>query len=250
MLAVLYEDDEIFVVDKPAGLAAQPGEGVGVSVLSLIEEDFHFKPYPVHRLDKETAGCMIIAKDSVAASRWSALVASRKIRKLYWAVCSGTPEADLGSFDDPLTINKRKVTARTEYRCLGRYFSAEGTAENYGASERCGAACKGGAEAGIPAERFSLLELELDSGRMHQIRRHLAMHNLPILGDDKYGDFTLNRRLRKQKALRHLLLWARCLELSDGTMIQAAIPKHFALFLADWPEIQITLEGLRGKNGT
>jgi len=226
MLPVLYEDDEIVVVDKPAGLAAQPGEGVGASVLSLAEEGFHFKPYPVHRLDKETAGCMIIAKDGAAASRWSALVASRKIRKLYWAVCSGVPEEDSGSFDDSLTINGRKVTAQTEYRCLRRYPPAEGTA------------------AGPLAESFSLLELELGSGRMHQIRRHLAMHRLPILGDDKYGDFALNRRLRKQKSLRHLLLWARCLELSEGTVVRAAIPKHFSLFLADWPEIQNTLEGL------
>ncbi|MCE5256653.1 MAG: RNA pseudouridine synthase [Spirochaetaceae bacterium] len=223
MLTILHEDAEILIIDKPAGLAAQPGEGVGSSVLSLIEADFHFKPYPVHRLDKETSGCMIIAKSSEAASRWSELVTSRKIRKLYWAVCAGAPEQDSGSYEDSLEINGRIMKAQTSYRCLARHASGTDPADN-------GIKC------------FSLLELELGSGRMHQIRRHLAMHGLPIVGDDKYGNFLLNRQLRKKKDLKHLLLWARCLELDVGVRVQASIPQHFALFLDDWPEIQVTMQ--------
>jgi len=221
VLDILYQNDEIVVVDKPAGLASQPGEAVGASVITLAEAELGFRPYPVHRLDKETAGCMILAKNKEAASRWSDLIATRTIRKVYWAVCSGEPETAVGHFDDVLKVNGRPLEAHTKYRRLAVYsFPISFT----------------GATGTASAVNVSLLELELGTGRMHQIRRHLAMHGLPILGDDKYGDFALNRVLHKKKNLKHLLLWARELKLYDGTIIQSKMPEHFSLFLRDWPD--------------
>ena len=221
MLDILYQNDEIIVVDKPTGLASQPGEAVGASVTALVEAELKFRPYPVHRLDKETAGCMILAKNKEAASRWSDLIATRRIRKVYWAVCAGEPEATVGHFDDVLKVNDRPLEAHTKYRRLAAYsFPIFVT----------------GATDTPSVVSVSRLELELGTGRMHQIRRHLAMHNLPILGDDKYGNFALNRVLHKQKNLKHLFLWARELKLYDGTVIQSKMPEHFSLFLKDWPD--------------
>ena len=81
MLPILFENDEIIVVDKPAGLPAQPGERVGSSVISVVEKELGFAPFPIHRLDKETPGCRMLAKNARAASTWSAFQAERDIGK-------------------------------------------------------------------------------------------------------------------------------------------------------------------------
>lgn len=213
MIDILYESDEILVVDKPAGLASQPGERVGSSVLSVVERELHFVPLPVHRLDKDTAGCMMLAKNPAAAAKWSELLASRAVRKVYWAVCDGGPGHDEGTYSDMLEMDGKRQKAITHYRCLSRFgVNGDGNLA------------------------FSLLELELGSGRTHQIRRHMAIHGHPILGDDKYGNFVLNRRLKKETGLKHLLLWARRLELPGEILVGASLPLHFSDFLKKWPD--------------
>lgn len=213
MIRILFENDDILIVDKPAGLASQPGERVGSSVLSVVERERRFKPFPVHRLDKETSGCMILAKNAAAASRWSDSLGERNIRKIYRAVCAGAPLKDRGSYSDDLVTGGKSFTALTYYTCMAR-FGKDGD--------------------GKPS--FSLLELELGTGRTHQIRRHAAMHGHPILGDDKYGDFPLNRQLRKSTGLNHLLLWACMLDIPGLPSIRASLPPHFSEFLARWPD--------------
>ena len=92
MIAALYEDQEILVLDKPAGLPSQPGSGVRVSVVEVVERDFGFRPFLVHRLDKETAGCLVVARSGQAAAKWSRLIESRELRKTYRAIVSGSPD--------------------------------------------------------------------------------------------------------------------------------------------------------------
>jgi len=213
MIGILFENDEIVVIDKPAGLPSQPGEGVGSTVLSVVEDELGFKPFPVHRLDKETAGCMILARDAAAASRWSILLAERNVAKVYRAVCAGGPLADKGSYSDDLVKGGKASSALTHFSCLARFGRNEGKS---------------------PA--FSFLELELGSGRTHQIRRHMAMHGHPILGDDKYGNFPLNRQLKKATGLRHLLLWSYRLEIPGNPPIIASRPRHFTDFLGHWSD--------------
>ncbi len=209
MVARLYETDEILVVDKPCGLPSQPGEGVGSSLVSAVERDFGFHPWLVHRLDRETAGCMLVAKSAPAAARWSAEFARRTIGKTYRAVCAGWPDPDRGVYDDPLPSPGGERAASTSYRTLARFG---------------------------PAPGFSWLELDLGTGRMHQIRRHLALHGHPILGDDRHGDFALNKALRKSAGLKRLLLWAWRLRLPDGVEVVASVPPHLAEFMAAWPD--------------
>lgn len=225
MIPILFENDEILIVDKPAGLPSQPGERVGSSVISVVERDMRFSPFPVHRLDKETAGCMMLAKNASAASRWSILLGERSIGKFYRAICFGSPSLDRGSYVDDLSIGGKSLSALTRYACLARFGSTR--------DAETGAAP--GTEAGAMSA-YSLLELELGSGRTHQIRRHMAMHGHPILGDDKYGNFMLNRQLKKTMGVKHLLLWACRLEIPGYPTLRSSLPPHFSDFLGRCPD--------------
>ncbi len=212
MIPALYEDEDILVLDKPAGLATQPGAEVRVSLVEAVERDYGFHPYLVHRLDKETAGCIIVARTAGAATRWTSLVASRSVGKFYRAIVAGVPAAPQGRFADPVPVRGAEKSAETGYRVLGRFGRAAGGAG------------------------FSYLELELGTGRTHQIRLHLARAGLPILGDDRHGDFALNKRLKKEYGLKRLLLVAWRLELPGGRAARAALPEHMATFLAAFPD--------------
>jgi 23S rRNA pseudouridine955/2504/2580 synthase len=204
MVPLLYSDDDILIIDKPAGLAVQPGEGVRICVLDAVERDYGFRPYLVHRLDKETAGCLALARSHRAASDLSSRL--EQASKTYRAVVAGRPDPASGTLADPVRAKGVMATARTRYRTL---------------------------EAG---GRFSLLEVELDTGRMHQIRQHLAGAGFPILGDDRHGDFRLNKVLAKELGLKRLMLYAWMLSLpgSDGRLmvVKASLPPHFADFFS------------------
>ncbi|HCM29032.1 MAG: RNA pseudouridine synthase [Treponema sp. GWB1_62_6] len=209
-LPVVYEDEEILVVDKPAGLAVQGGERVSVALIDILERQLSFRPFLVHRLDKDTSGLLIVAKTREAAAEFSRLLVGKAVRKTYHAVCAGCPAPMLGTIRDPVSVRGASKEAETSYRVLA---SAEG---------------------------FSLLELDLGTGRMHQIRIHLAGIGSPVLGDDKYGDFSLNKRFRKDLGLRRLLLHARRLSIpsrAGGTLdLVAPYPEHFRPYLAGFDE--------------
>jgi 23S rRNA pseudouridine955/2504/2580 synthase len=212
MIPALYEDEEILVIDKPAGLPSQPGEGVRVSVVEAVERDFGFRPFLVHRLDKETSGCLVVARTGCAATKWSRLVESRELRKTYRAIVSGAPAVSSGLFSEPVPTRGGDKSASTAWRLVGSFGGAAGKA------------------------RFSYLELELGTGRTHQIRLHLASHGMPILGDDRHGDFALNKVLRKEAGLRRLLLVSWSLELPGGHLVLASVPDHFSAFLSRFPD--------------
>jgi 23S rRNA pseudouridine955/2504/2580 synthase len=195
-IEILHEDDNCLVLNKPAGLAVQGGEGVTSSLDKILAENWKPSPLLVHRLDKDTSGIILTAKSREAAFRFSRLFGfsdpagksapvsggKRTVTKQYIAVCFGKPAQAAGSITLDIEIRASVKKAETRYRLL-----------KTGSVDGC---------------TFSVLELELGSGRMHQIRRHLAMTGNPILGDDKYGDFSLNRKLRKSAGLKRLLLHA------------------------------------------
>jgi 23S rRNA pseudouridine955/2504/2580 synthase len=202
---VLFENDHCLVLNKPAGLAVQGGKGVGISLDSILAEAYSPRPLLVHRLDKDTSGIILIAKNKEAARYYADLMAEKKARKNYLALCGGRPGKDEGIITFDLIIREVRKKSQTRYRLVSQ------------------------------AAGFSLLELEPDTGRMHQIRRHLAMLGNPILGDDKYGDFALNKRLKKERGLKKLLLHASRLRISGergyaDMDIQAPLPDYFAGF--------------------
>ncbi|AEF81154.1 RluA family pseudouridine synthase [Leadbettera azotonutricia] len=206
-LSILFENKDCLVINKPAGLAVQGGEGIKTSLDSLLAENYDPRPLLVHRLDRDTSGVILVAKNKEAAARFSSYFAERsqgsQIRKLYLGICSKTPQPSSGVIRLPLEIKGKTKESETRYRLV---------------SENPGIPC-------------SLLELELGSGRMHQIRRHLAQINCPILGDDKYGDFGLNKTLHKSIGLKRLLLHAsRLIIPEEGIDITAPLPEYFAPF--------------------
>ena len=212
-LDIIYEDSLCIVINKPAGLAVQGGKGIGVSLDSILAKAWPQRPLLVHRLDRDTSGLILVAKTKAAAQNFSRLLGEeRAVIKRYLAVCKGRPAEAEGIIQAELSIRGTLKSSETRYRLL----SVEGAAA-------------GGAE-------FSLLELELGTGRTHQIRRHLALTGNPVLGDDKYGDFNLNHNLRKTLKLRHLLLHASRLvipETADNPRLElnAPLPGYFQQFV-------------------
>jgi 23S rRNA pseudouridine955/2504/2580 synthase len=235
MLDCLYEDGEILVLDKPAGLPSQPGEAVRISLVEVVERDFGIRPFLVHRLDRETSGCIIVAKSARAAAKWSALIESRELRKIYEAIAAGSPDGDKGIIEERLRTRSGERDARTDWRVLARFGATFAVARGSTVGPE-----GPGVDSGAPGGAFCLLELELGTGRMHQLRLHLAAKGMPILGDDRHGDFALNKALRRKTGLKRMLLHARSLELPGGRMLRSPLPEHFRDFLrrfADAPEL-------------
>ena len=205
------------VINKPSGLAVQGGEGVKVSLDSILSERFHPRPLLVHRLDRDTSGLILVAKTKEAAAAFSALFSKEGgLVKCYLGICSGVPDQKEGLISFDLEVKgKGQGRAVKKSRTIYRLLSSASAAE-------------------FPC---SLLELELGTGRMHQIRRHLALKGHPILGDDKYGDFSLNKKLKKALGLKNLLLHAHKLiissmpEVPGGLDISAPPPDYFSLCL-------------------
>jgi len=211
---ILYEDNEIIVINKPAGIAVQGGEGIKTTILDIIERQEGFKPYLVHRLDKDTSGILIMAKSGKSANKFTNMFKeesnknpgnneNKKIKKYYWAICHGNFSGKKGQIAEDIFIKGVKKKAFTNYYILKKLGD------------------------------FSLIELELFTGRMHQIRIHLAKTDHPIIGDDKYGNFKLNRELKKTHNVKKLMLFAKRLEINDKKPIkvEAEVPEYFKDFL-------------------
>jgi 23S rRNA pseudouridine955/2504/2580 synthase len=222
-LDVLYEDENCLLINKPAGLAVQGGKGVSISLDSILAGNYSPRPLLVHRLDRDTSGVILVAKTKAAASLFSRLMEDRAIVKQYLAICSGRPAADSGPIRLDMEIRGRIKKSETRYKVLRSIKLPELSG------------CDNAGE-------FSLLELELGTGRMHQIRRHLALTGNPILGDDKYGDFKLNKILRKTLHIKRLLLHAGrlcipvdrtppSLAMNRTLDIRAPLPVYFQSFL-------------------
>jgi 23S rRNA pseudouridine955/2504/2580 synthase len=196
-IEVLYEDDDCLVVNKPEGLSVQGGSGASVNLDAILSAKYSPRPLLTHRLDKDTSGTLLTAKSRAAAAYFSRIMACGAARKQYLALCrAGEGGAKTGTIRTGLAQKGVVKTACTRYRRL---------AEN---------------------GRVALYRLELGTGRTHQIRRHLAQNNLPVLGDKKYGDFALNRRLRAEAGIKRLMLHAirLALPLRDGRILDICAP--------------------------
>jgi 23S rRNA pseudouridine955/2504/2580 synthase len=216
---VLYEDEDVFVFNKPAGLAVQGGKDVKHSLDTLLAERFSPRPLLVHRWDKDTSGAILVAKHKEAAIRFGKILRdgqdsqdghdnqvgkneqNRQIEKIYHAVCVKSPALKRhGVINDTLTVKGRTKTAATRYQKLAE------------------------------TDDLAFLEITLLTGRMHQIRRHLAALGAPVAGDDKYGDFRLNKKLKKEQQIKHLLLHAARITFpaQSGRMtVDAPLPPYF-----------------------
>ncbi len=167
---ILHRDTHLVVIDKPAGLAVHPGPRTPDSLEDFLPDlafDNRRLPTLVHRLDRDTSGCLILARHPKAVKRMSALFEAGRIAKTYWAVLETLPDADSGTIDAPLhkissaeagwrmVIDKRGKRAVTHWRIIDR--------------------------------AASLIEFRPETGRTHQLRVHAASMGCAILGDPVYG---------------------------------------------------------------
>ena len=193
-LPILFEDEALLAIDKPAGLAVHGGSGVAHGViesLRAMRPEARFLEL-VHRLDRDTSGVLLVAKRRSSLTALHEMMRVRSIDKRYLVGVAGRFRNEM-----------QRVRA-----ALAKSVNAEG--------EKRVSISEGGQEAETIFRRvsrgaeFSLLEAELLTGRTHQIRVHLAHLKHPVLGDDKYGVFELNKRLRKE-GLKRMFLHARSL---------------------------------------
>ncbi|MEE3410997.1 MAG: RluA family pseudouridine synthase [Treponema sp.] len=189
LIPIVYEDDEIILIDKRSGLASQGGVGVGKSVDTELSAQIGQKVYLCHRLDKDTSGLLLCAKTSAAANKWSRLVGEKSVKKEYLALCFGQPKNPSGKITLPVKEKGQSKSAVTYYEKaqLSDFMQEEAKASRL---DLC------------------LMKLTLATGRTHQIRIHLAQSELPIVGDDKYGDFGLNKAAKRDLGLKRLCLCA------------------------------------------
>jgi 23S rRNA pseudouridine955/2504/2580 synthase len=206
---VLYEDEALLAIDKPAGLAVHGGSGIS---LGLIEALRRLRPHSrflelVHRLDRETSGCLLVAKKRAALVGLHALLREDGLDKRYLALVKGAWRA------------RERVTAPLEKNQLR-------------SGERMVSVSAAGKESEtvfIPTKRYrdaTLVEIELLTGRTHQARVHAAHSGHPIAGDDKYGDRTFNQAMRAQ-GLARLFLHAAELRFNhpvNGSKMRIAAP--------------------------
>ena len=191
-LPVLFEDEYILAVDKPAGLAVHGGSGIAHGAIERLRAGRPQAKFLelVHRLDRETSGVLLLAKKRSALTALHEDLRERSMDKRYLAAVAGRVRDD-----------KRRVKV-----ALRKYSTGEGE-RRVAVDEREGQEAETIFRRLARNDEFSLLEAELLTGRTHQIRVHLAHIGHPILGDEKYGDFTLNKALRK-RGLRRMFLHA------------------------------------------
>lgn len=198
-LDIIYQDEYIVVVHKPAGLLVHRSDIDRHETRFAVQQlrDQIGKPvFPAHRLDKATSGLMLFALDSESCQRLMSQFAELLVDKTYWAIVRGWP-AEQGVIDHPLTRIKdpydkprqkfEPQDAVTEFRRL-QTFSLPIAVDRY------------------PEARYALVEAKPKTGRRHQIRRHLKHISHPIIGDVRYGKGNHNRLFREQLGIERMLL--------------------------------------------
>ena len=218
---VVHEDGALLVVDKPAGVAVHGGSGVSYGVIESLRASRPQAKYLelAHRLDRDTSGLLVIARKRGALVELHRMLREGEVEKVYVALAKGGWEGGPRELRESL---HKYVDAKGERRVAVREDGMK-------AVTRVRALKK--------SVHFSLLEVRLLTGRTHQIRVHLAHAGHPVLGDSKYGDFELNRRLEKQ-GVRRLFLHASRLAFvhpvtRERLELHSPLPPEMKQFVAD-----------------
>lgn len=224
-LKVLFEDNALMAIDKPAGLAVHPGSGIECATLVDLVRGYlgpratrnDFTASPAHRLDRDTSGVILVAKTRPCMVALTEMFTRGHPDKSYLALAKGCFPKPRGVIDLPLAEHEQSgrskavngtnmQTAITRYRVLA------------------------------PADPASLLECKIETGRTHQIRRHLVAMGHPVAGDRRHGDFAFNRDLKGRFGLRRMFLHARRISLRHPLSgapltIEAPLPDELAQVL-------------------
>lgn len=226
--SVIYEDDYLLIINKPSGLAVHGGSGLSLGLIESLREmnlgaSETGKTYLelVHRLDRETSGCLVLARKRATLVALHEIIREGKIKKIYQTLVVGNWPRSIRTVDAPLKKNElasgeRVVKVNTEGKAATTHFHVKEALNG-----------------------ATLLEIDLDTGRTHQIRVHTQLTGHPVLGDSKYGSKE-SQQFSKSIGLKRLFLHASCLKFrhpETGRMIVAESPLP--------SELSKILEGLK-----
>lgn len=215
-IPIVYEDETLCIVNKPYGIPVQGGAHIAVCLTELLSSQLGTAIYPVHRLDKETSGLLITAKSPEAARTCRTLFDTKAVEKEYTALCFGGFSDAAKNAAAAVSASKPQVPASG---VINTPIIENGVAKPALSTYRLLAG----------TESYSLFSVRIQSGRMHQIRIHLAGIGFPIIGDDKHGNFPLNKQLWKTQRIKKLQLCATSLRLpihGKSSLFTVPLPDH------------------------
>ena len=203
---VIYEDGEILAINKKHNLAVHGGSRVSIGLIEIVRnfgKDYRDAQL-VHRLDKATSGCIIVAKNKQSTRLYNSFIRSNQIIKKYHCLIHGSWPEKLNNIRLPLKVNKNENLKKTIVSEDGKYSATNFKLIKFN-------------------EYFSLLECSLETGRTHQIRVHTSASGFPIAGDLKYSLMTLNSDMEKR-----MYLHCSSLEILDKDLkITSKVPNSF-----------------------
>ena len=187
--AVIYQDKHVLVMDKPAGVAVHGGSGMSFGIIEALRASRPRETLElVHRLDRDTSGCLLVARDRSTLTALHALIRNGGMHKTYLGLVAGSWQLGSKRIDAPLATDNRQYGER---------------------HVRVAAAGKESVSVFKPVQFFgalaTLMEVDIPTGRTHQIRVHASFAGHPLLGDDKYGDRERNAELKRHGLKRTFL---------------------------------------------
>ena len=230
-LDIILQTEDYLVVNKPSGLASQPGSGTrpGESLVEYLwewgrEEHLDFKPTIAHRLDQETSGLLLVALHGDTLRDLTRMIREHEVKKFYLALVKGNLKKEKGTINASLT---RTDDAKGSKMKVGE-DGGKASITHYSVKQHY--------------EGYDLVKINLETGRMHQIRAHFASIGHPLLGDTRYGDFALNREAKKELGLHRLFLHSHRLEYvweGKNTVQEAPLPKELQEVLDKLKKIRL-----------
>ncbi len=228
--AIILKDEHLIAINKPEGLASQGGSSQGTRHVDAYRSTLQFgakdPPRLIHRLDKETSGILLLARDVKTANAFATLFRDKQVEKVYWALVEGVPKREKGileSYIGDLDIWKPSINLGLIEQKKSRQYNAnkKKALTFYKVIEKIGS-------------KYAWLELKPATGRTHQLRIHCAELGNPIVGDRKYKSSEDKNSQDLPYSFKKLFLHARCVNFVHPiskkiTKIEAPLPRHMGL---------------------